>query len=100
MGHCYVHFAFVFTLSEEESAGRMELVEKNVKSDLRQANEREGVVVVNLYSHSQCMQHVLHNHVRIGKKLKVNSKVKKKNNNEKKDNSLTIVIHILCASPA
>ena len=24
------------------------------------------VVVVNLYSHSECMQHVLHNHVRTG----------------------------------
>ena len=29
------------------------------------------VVVVNLYSHSECMQHVLRNHVRTGTKLKV-----------------------------
>ena len=45
-------------------------------------------VVVNLYSHSECMQHVLHNHVRTGTKLKVNTKDKYKynKNNEKKEN--------------
>ena len=35
---------------------------------------REGVVVVNLYSHSECMQHVSRNHVRTGKQPKKNKK--------------------------
>ena len=44
---------------------------------------REPVVVVNLYSHSECMQHVSRNHVKTGKQPKnIKSNKREKNKNK------------------